>query len=169
MRPSGGSSFTNPGAGCGGIAAPGPAAGGAAVAEDAGMDGGRGADGRLGDRRDDGDFQHCEHGAAAAFAVSASPAALCSGRNEQVHGGPGAGLLCVFRKNRHGSAGSSIQEMGAYDSGGVNWTGATGAERLVAGDWSQRRFSPRCRSNPCTVERLFRRKTGPAGTKSWLC
>ncbi len=39
----------------------------------------------------------------------------------------------TLRENLHGSAGSSIQEMGAYDSGGVNWTGADRAERLVAG------------------------------------
>jgi putative ABC transport system permease protein len=39
----------------------------------------------------------------------------------------------TMRENLHGSYGSSIQEMAAYDSAGVNWTGEDRAERFVAG------------------------------------
>lgn len=38
----------------------------------------------------------------------------------------------TMREDLHGRHGSSIQEMAAYDSSGVNWTGSTRAERLVA-------------------------------------
>ena len=38
----------------------------------------------------------------------------------------------TIRENLHGDYGSGIQEMGAYDSQGVNWTGTDKAERLVA-------------------------------------
>ncbi len=39
----------------------------------------------------------------------------------------------TMRENLRGNYGSSIQEMAAYDSAGVNWTGGDRAERLVAG------------------------------------
>ncbi len=39
----------------------------------------------------------------------------------------------VIRGNVRGRSSSSIEETGAYDSGGVNWTGTDRAERLVAG------------------------------------
>ena len=39
----------------------------------------------------------------------------------------------TMRENLRGDYGSSIQEMAAYDSAGVNWTGGDRAERLVAG------------------------------------
>lgn len=39
----------------------------------------------------------------------------------------------TMRENLRGNYGSGIQEMAAYDSAGVNWTGADRAERLVAG------------------------------------
>jgi len=53
-------------------------------------------------------------------------------------GGPisGVGLAAdyfVIRENIRGRSSSPIEEIGAYDSGGVNWTGADRAERLVAG------------------------------------
>jgi putative ABC transport system permease protein len=53
-------------------------------------------------------------------------------------GGPvnGVGLAAdyfVIRENIRGRSSSAIEEIGAYDSGGVNWTGTDRAERLVAG------------------------------------
>jgi putative ABC transport system permease protein len=51
-------------------------------------------------------------------------------------GEAGIGLAAdyfVIRENIRGHSSSSIEEVGAYDSGGVNWTGADRAERLVAG------------------------------------
>ena len=40
----------------------------------------------------------------------------------------------VIRKNVGAHSSSSIEEIGAYDSGGVNWRRTDGAERLVAGE-----------------------------------
>src|SRR5215471_17459387 len=47
----------------------------------------------------------------------------------------------TMRENLHGSYGSSIQDMAAYDSAGVNWTGDDRAERLVAGQVTASFFS----------------------------
>lgn len=47
----------------------------------------------------------------------------------------------TLRENMHANPGSSMQEMGAYDSSGVNWTGTDRAERLVAGRVSASFFS----------------------------
>lgn len=47
----------------------------------------------------------------------------------------------TMRENLHGSYGSSIQDMAAYDSAGVNWRGDDRAERFVAGEVTASLFS----------------------------
>ena len=47
----------------------------------------------------------------------------------------------TMRENLRGSHGASIQDMAAYDSGGVNWTGEGRAERFVAGEVTASFFS----------------------------
>ena len=47
----------------------------------------------------------------------------------------------ILREIAHGDPNSTIAEMGAYDSGGVNWAGADRSERWVAGQTTASFFS----------------------------
>lgn len=70
----------------------------------------------------------------------------------------------TMRENLRGNYGSSIQEMAAYDSAGVNWTGGDSAERLVAGQVTAS-FFPTLQAQPLHGRTFHPEEDRPGGDR----